>query len=92
MGQQRGNRMELEIYEALQSVGVSSEKAKAAVESINKEIDRRYALHAAQLATRGDVEQVKTEIAKVESNLVKWLVATALVTIGSVAALISRIH
>ena len=67
MGQQRGNRMELEI-------------------------DRRYALHAAQLATRGDVEQVKAEIAKVESNLVKWLVATALVTIGSVAALISRIH
>lgn len=84
--------MELEIYDALQSAGVSSEKAKAAVESINKEIDRRYALHAAQLATRGDVEPVKAEIAKVESNLVKWLVATTLVIIGSIAALISRIH
>lgn len=84
--------MELEIYDALQSAGVSPEKAKAAVESINKEIDRRYALHAAQLATRGDVEQVKVEIAKVESNLVKWLVATALVIIGAIAALISRIQ
>jgi multidrug resistance efflux pump len=84
--------MELEIYDALQSAGVSPEKAKAAVESINKEIDRRYALHAAQLATRGDVEQVKVEIAKVESNLVKWLVATALVIIGAIAALLSRIQ
>ncbi len=82
--------MELEIYDALQSAGVPPEKAKAAVESINKEIDRRYTLHSAQLATRGDVEQVKVEIAKVESNLVKWLVATALVIIGSIA-LISRI-
>jgi hypothetical protein len=35
---------------------------------------------------------VSSEIAKVESNLVKWLVATALVIIGSMAALISRIH
>jgi type II secretory pathway component PulM len=84
--------MELEIYDALQSAGVSPEKAKAAVESINKEIDRRYALHAVQLATRGDVEQVKVEIAKVESNLVKWLVATALVIIGAIAALLSRIQ
>lgn len=83
--------MELEIYDALQSAGVPAEKARAAVESINKEIDRRYALHAAQLATRGDVEQVKAEIAKTESNLVKWLIATALVIIAAISALISRI-
>jgi hypothetical protein len=46
--------MELEIYEAFISAGVKEEKedkAKAAVESINKEIDKRYRLHADQLAT-----------------------------------------
>jgi hypothetical protein len=56
------------------------------------ELEIYDALHAAQLATRGDVEQVKVEIAKVESNLVKWLVATALVIIGAIAALLSRIQ
>lgn len=38
--------MKLEIYEAFLSAGVKEDKAKAAVESINKEIDKRYALHA----------------------------------------------
>ena len=94
--------MELEIYDALQSAGVSAEKAKSAVESINKAIDQRYALHAQQLATRGDVEQVRAdlekakgsltaEIVRTEANLVKWLVGTALVTVGTIAALITRL-
>ena len=50
--------MELEIYSAFVKAGVSAEEAKAAVESLTKEIDKRYALHAAQLATRGDVATV----------------------------------
>lgn len=90
--------LELEIYDALQSAGVSAEKAKAAVESINKAIDQRYAIHAAQLATRGNVELAKAEVEKVradlartESNLIKWLVATAFIIIGTNAALITRL-
>lgn len=85
--------MELEIYDALQSAGVSAEKAKSAVESVNKAIDQRYNLHAQQLATRGDVEQVrgdlKAKMAKTEANLIKWLIGTALVTISTIAALIT---
>lgn len=61
--------MELEIYEAFISAGVNEEKAKAAVESINKEIDKRYRLHADQLATRSDLAAAKTEI-------IKWTVGT----------------
>ena len=49
--------MELEIYEAFISAGVKEDKAKAAVESINKEIDKRYKLHSDQLATRSDLMQ-----------------------------------
>ena len=85
--------MELEIYDALQSAGVSAEKAKSAVESVNKAIDQRYNLHAQQLAIRGDVEQVrgdlKAKMAKTEANLIKWLIGTALVTISTIAALIT---
>ena len=56
--------MELELYEAYISAGVKEDKAKAAVESINKEIDKRYSLHAEQLATRSDPAEAKTEIIK----------------------------
>ncbi len=40
--------MELEVFEAL-----PADKARAAVASLKKEIDERYAPHVAQLATRG---------------------------------------
>ena len=45
--------MEIEIYSAFVKAGVSEPDAKAAVESVSKEIDKRYALHVPQLATRG---------------------------------------
>jgi peptidoglycan hydrolase CwlO-like protein len=97
--------MELEIYEAFQAAGIPNDKAKGAVEAINKAIDQRYNLHSKQLATQGDVEQVRaevekvraevekvrTEIARTEANLIKWLVGTGLVIIGTIAALISRL-
>jgi hypothetical protein len=42
--------MEFEIYSAFIKAGVS----KAVVESINKEIDKRYSLHATQLFTKAE--------------------------------------
>lgn len=63
--------MELEIYSAFVKAGVSESDAKAAVESINKEIDKRYAVHAQQLATRGDMESVRKEVAEAESRLTR---------------------
>ena len=47
--------MELEVFDAFRSAGVPDNKARAAVESINRQIDRRYSLHAEQLVTRGDL-------------------------------------
>ncbi|MCL2344928.1 MAG: hypothetical protein FWC58_03630 [Desulfobulbus sp.] len=66
--------MELEIYEAFIGVGVPNEKAKAVVESINKEIDRRYNLHAAQLATKGDIAAVRADPAEAKAEIIKWTV------------------
>ena len=63
--------MELEIYSAFVKAGVSEPDAKAAVESINKEIDKRYALHVQQLATHGDVEMVRKEVAEAETRLTR---------------------
>ena len=63
--------MELEIYSAFVKAGVSESDAKAAVESINKEIVKRYTLHAQQLATRGDVELVRKEVAEAETRVTR---------------------
>jgi xylose isomerase len=63
--------MELEIYDAFRSAGVADDKAKAAVESINREIDKRYSLHSQQLAPRGDIAEVQKEIAEVKADLMK---------------------
>ena len=51
--------MELEIFEAFRAAGVPDDKARGVVVAIN---DRRYALHADQLATRGDVASGRAEL------------------------------
>ena len=85
--------MELEIYSAFVKAGVSEAEAKAAVESINKEIDKRYSLHSAQLATRGDVESVKKYMAEMENRLLRamndmqrWPVGAVIASGGLLAA------
>ena len=91
--------MELEIYNAFVKAGVSESDAKAAVESINKEIDKRYALHAQQLATRGDVETVRKDMAEMKTELIKaiaesqrWTITAIFAAVGVFAALSKVIH
>ena len=78
--------MELEIYNAFVKAGVPEADAKAAVESINREIDKRYALHATQLATRGDVEAARRDMSEMEARLLRTLADMQRWTIGSMFA------
>jgi multidrug resistance efflux pump len=78
--------MELEIYEALTAVNVPSDKARAVAESINKEIDRRYELHARQLATRGDISELRQQTAEMEARLLKAINDSQRWTMGAVFA------
>lgn len=77
--------MELEIYDAFRSAGVAEDKARAAVESINKEIDRRYTLHAMQLATKGDLAEAKVDI-------IKWGIGTMFAAVALFAAITKLWH
>lgn len=77
--------MELEIYNAFVKAGVSEADAKAAVESINREIDKRYALHSQQLATRGDLADAKVEI-------IKWTIGSMLAAVGLFATITKLWH
>ena len=91
--------MELEIYSAFVKAGVSESDAKAAVESINKEIDKRYAVHVQQLATRGDIESVKRGMAEMESRLLRamndmqrWTLASIFAAVALFAAVTKIWH
>lgn len=91
--------MELEIYNAFIKAGVPESDAKAVVESINKEIDKRYGLHAQQLATRGDVEGVRKDMAEMESRLLRamnemqrWALASIFGAVGLFAAITKIWH
>jgi hypothetical protein len=85
--------MELQVYTALTKVGIPSDDAQSAAESINKAIDARYALHSAQLATRGDLEAVrgelKAEIAQVRADIAKSHADTIKWCVGSIFAAVS---
>lgn len=72
--------MELEIYNAFIKAGVPEAEAKAAVESINREIDKRYTLHAAQLVTKNDLAEAKLEI-------IKWSIGTMFAAVGLFATI-----
>ncbi|MEQ1663232.1 MAG: hypothetical protein ABL877_11110 [Thiobacillus sp.] len=87
--------MKFEIDEALTSANVSSDKARAIAESINKEIDRHYELHARQLATRGDVSDLRQQAAEMEARLLKaindaqrWTMGAVFAGMATVAAIV----
>ncbi len=91
--------MEIEIYNAFVKAGLEASEAKAAVESINKEIDKRYALHSAQLATRGDVEGVRKDVAEMENRLLRamaemqrWTLTSIFAGMGAVAVITKLWH
>ena len=67
------------LLEALLSAGVSPERARAVVEQFERAVDERYSLHAQVLATKRDLAEMQTrlarEIAGGKVDRVKWVVA-----------------
>jgi hypothetical protein len=54
--------MEIELYQALVSVGISEDKAQAAADSVKREIDGRYSAHKSALVTIKDIDGMETRI------------------------------
>ena len=74
--------MELEIYNAFVKAGVSEADAKAAVDSINREIDKRYNMHADRLATKTDLAELKTELIKAIAESQRWTITAIFASVG----------
>ena len=84
--------MELELYSAFVKAGVSEADAKAAVESINREIDKRYALPAQQLATRGDLVEMENRLLRALSEMQRWTIGSIFAAVALFAAITKLWH
>jgi hypothetical protein len=84
--------MELEIYEAFISAGIKEDKAKAAVESINREIDKRYTANAEKLATKSDITDLKISIAEAKTEIIKWSLGAMFAAVGLFATITKLWH
>lgn len=80
------------LMEALLSVGISPERARAVVESFDRSIDERYSLHAQVLATKRDLAELETRLAR-EIGACRERIAAGDARINEVnAGLIGRIN
>ena len=59
------------LLEALLSAGVSPERARAVVEQFERAVDERYSLHAQVLATKRDVAELETRLAREMAGLAR---------------------
>ncbi len=84
--------MELEIYNAFVKAGVSEADAKAAVESINRELDKRFSLHAQQLATKGDLSEMESRLLRALNDMQRWTLGTIFAGVAVLAVITKLWH
>lgn len=82
------------IFKTFRKLGADDSDAAAFADELNAAIDKRYALHASQLATRGDVDNVRKELAEMKTELIKaiaesqrWTITAIFAAVGIFAAL-----
>ncbi len=79
--------MELEVFEALTAANVPADKARAAVASLKKEIDERYALHAVQLATKGDLAEMESRLLRAMNGMQRWTLGAIFAAMAALAVI-----
>lgn len=82
------------VFRTFRKLGVDDADAAAFADALNQAIDKRYELHARQLATHGDVDTVRKEMAEMKTELVKaiaesqrWTITAIFASVGVFAAL-----
>lgn len=71
--------MQTELYDALIEAGATEDKARAAATAVS-DID--------QVATKADVAEIKTELANLETGLIRFMVVSQGIVIGLIVGLI----
>jgi hypothetical protein len=72
----------MEIYEALKAAGIDDEVAKAAAKAVIGVQEKEH------LATKLDIQQLRTDMADLKVELIKWNVGTLITMTGIFAAIV----
>ena len=72
----------MEIYEALKAAGIDDEVAKAAAKAVTGVQEKEH------LATKLDIQQLRTDMADLKVELIKWNVGTLIAMTGIFAAIV----
>jgi hypothetical protein len=75
----------LELYNALVEAGVDKEKAEAAARAVVSRED------AKDFATKADLVVTNAHITEVKSQLIMWMAAFHIASLGVIAALLSQL-
>lgn len=76
---------EIELYEILKSK-LGEKEAKSLVEYIETKVEKKFEEKKDILATKIDIEKLKTEMQKMKADIIKWMF---LFWIGQLASLIA---
>jgi hypothetical protein len=63
------------LYRSLTGIGIPADQAERVAEALSKSIDERYEWHHKQLATRRDLEAVKSDISRLIIDTQRWTIA-----------------
>jgi len=74
------------VFKTFLKLGADDSDAAAFADELNLAIDRRYLLHSGQLATRGDVDEVRKEMAELKADLIKAIAESQRSTITAIFA------
>ncbi len=72
----------MEIYEALKAAGIDDEVAKAAAKAVIGVQEKEH------LATKLDIQQLRTDMTDLKVELIKWNVGTLIAMTGIFAAIV----
>ncbi len=80
------------VFRTFRKLGADDADATAFAEELNSAIDKRYELHAGQLATKGDLDVAKLEIIRDLSrqmlDMQRWSLGVTFAGIAAVAAIV----
>ncbi len=87
------------MFRTFRKLGADDADAAAFADEVHQAIDKRYELHASQLATRGDVDSIRKEMAEMKAELIKaiaesqrWTITAIFAAVGVFAALTKVLH
>lgn len=76
----------LEQIESLKSAGFSEEQAKAQIKAIQRVIAAYDAANRRDLATKGDIQDLRIEIEKSKNSIITWMIALMVALAGVIIA------